>query len=119
VTARQRYDGAISNLLGKLCVEWGFCGNAKDEPFDRARTSWTAEEFAFEVLRAEGMDPLMIEGVGPSQSEYFKMIRARFSEDFGPAISVEDFTEEGAARRLAQLGGSDTTASVPRRRRHR
>jgi hypothetical protein len=63
------------------------------------------------------MNPLIIEGIGPSQSEYFKLIRDRFMAQFGASISVEDFTEEGAARRLAFLGGSDPSASAPRRRR--
>jgi hypothetical protein len=104
-------------LLTRLCIDCGFCGDARQAPFDRSRTSWTADEFAFEVLRAEGMDPLWIEGVGPSQSEFFKMIRDQFSSRFGASISVEDFTEEGATRRLTLLGGSDSTASAPRRRR--
>lgn len=60
-------------------------------PFDTKRGSWTAEEFAFEVLRAEGMEPLMIEGIGVSQSEYFNVIRDFFVKQHGAAIRVTDF----------------------------
>lgn len=81
----------MSRLLGKLCAEWGFCGSARDAPFDRQRSAWTADEFAIEVLRAEGMNPLLIEGIGPDQSEWFKKIRVRFLSEFGVAVSVDDF----------------------------
>ena len=81
-------------MLGKLCVEWGFCGNSKDASFDGARASWTADEFATEVLRAEGMNPLMIEGVGPDQSDWFKKIRARFVSEFGASVGVGDFESD-------------------------
>lgn len=93
LTARQRYDRAISGLLGKLCIEWGFSGDAKEPPFDHRRSAWTAEEFALEVLRAEGMKPLIVEGIGPSQSEWFKKIHARFSAEFGGSIGVGDFEQ--------------------------
>lgn len=75
-------------------MEWGFCGNAKDAPFDHTPGAWTADEFALEILRAEGMDPLIVEGVGPSQSEWFKRIRARFIAEFGPSVCVCDFESE-------------------------
>jgi hypothetical protein len=113
----RRFEGAIENLLRVLCVDFGFCGDSHHAPFDLSRTSWTADDFAVEVLRAEGMNPLHIEGIGPSQSDYFKLIRDQFVARFGASISVEDFTEEGAARRLALLGGSDPSALAPPRRR--
>lgn len=94
MTARQRYDRAISNMLGKLCIEWGFCGDARHAPFDHGRATWTADEFAMEVLRAEGMNPLEIEGIGPSQSDWFKRIRARFVAEFGNSVSVHDYEAE-------------------------
>ncbi len=80
--------------MGKLCIEWGFCGNAEDAPFDRERAAWTADEFAVEVLRAEGMNPLVIEGIGLDQSEWFKKMRARFVAEFGHSVSVRDFEAE-------------------------
>jgi hypothetical protein len=80
-------------MLGKLCIEWGFCGDHRHAPFDHKRGAWTAEEFALEVLRAEGMNPLMIEGIGPSQSDWFKKIRARFVDEFGGSIRVDDFEQ--------------------------
>ena len=94
MTARQRYDRAISKMLGKLCIEWGFCGDARQAPFDHRRAAWAADEFALEVLRAEGMNPLEIEGVGPSQSDWFKRIRARFVAELGNSVSVHDFESE-------------------------
>jgi hypothetical protein len=96
--------------VGELCVGWGFCGTPDAAPFDRRRVSWTAEEFAREVLRAEGDHPSLSE-------RWFKPIHDKFMAQFGASISVEDFTEEGAARRLALLGGSDPSASARRRRR--
>lgn len=80
-------------MLSELCIEWGFCGDAKHARFDRKRGSWTAEQFAFEVLRAEGMDPMIIEGIGPSQSEWFKKIRSRFVAEFGASVRVSDFEQ--------------------------
>ncbi len=77
--------------MGKLCVDWGFCGDAENAPFDLERTAWTADEFAIEVLRAEGMNPMMIEGIGPDQSDWFKKIRARFVAEFGGSVSLCDF----------------------------
>jgi len=46
------------------------------------------------VLRAEGMNPLMIEGIGPSQSDWLKRIRARFVAEFGDSVRVGDFETE-------------------------
>lgn len=43
------------------------------------------------MLRAEGIDPLVIEGIGPSQSEWFKLIRKRFVATFGQSVCVADF----------------------------
>lgn len=94
MTARERYDRAIGNTLGKFCIEWGFCGDYRHAPFDQKRDAWTAEEFALEVLRAEGMNPLVIEGIGPSQSPWFKKIRGRFVAEFGASVSVRDFESE-------------------------
>jgi hypothetical protein len=79
--------------LTKLCIEWGFCGNANDAPFDHTRASWTADDFAFEVLRAEGMNPLVIEGIGPFQSDWFKKIRKRFVSEFGQSVCLKDFDQ--------------------------
>jgi hypothetical protein len=76
---------------GSCVLKSGFCGDAKHAPFDDKRGAWTADEFALEVLRAEGMDPLMVEGIGTSQSDYFRMIRARFVSEFGATVSVRDF----------------------------
>jgi hypothetical protein len=38
-----------------------------------------------------GMNPLQIESIGPSQSDYFKLIFKRFVAVFGEAVSVRDF----------------------------
>jgi hypothetical protein len=43
------------------------------------------------VLRAEGMEPLIIEGIGLSKSEYFKLIHGAFVKHFGAAVCVRDF----------------------------
>jgi len=109
-TARQRYDKAISDLLGELCVGLGFCGTPDAAPFDHKREAWTADEFAREILRAEG-------GGGGFEEKWFKPLRKEFVARFGLELRVADFEEGEAARRLALLGGHDPMASGPRRRR--
>jgi hypothetical protein len=90
-TARQRYDRALERALGDVCVQLGFCGSSGFAPFDATRESWSADEFAFEVLRAEGMAAIVVEGVGPLKPEYFDLIRALFVKHFGAFVSVRDF----------------------------
>jgi hypothetical protein len=92
-----------------MCVVFGFCGSATEAPFDSSRLSWTADDFAREVLRAEG--------IGPLETDYFKVIRREFTDRFGASVSVQDFDGDEAARRLAMLGGVDPKAAAPRRRR--
>ena len=89
---------------------WGFCGTPDAPPFDHKREGWTADEFAREVLRAEGDYPSLNE-------KWFKPIRKEFVTRFGLSTCVADFEEGEAARRLARLGGYDPMASRPRRRR--
>jgi hypothetical protein len=72
-------------------VDLGFCGSSRFAPFDASRQCWSAGEFAFEVLRAEGMAAIVVEGVGPLKSEYFKLIRTRFVKHFSETVNVKDF----------------------------
>ncbi|QGZ94095.1 hypothetical protein DSM104635_00911 [Terricaulis silvestris] len=90
-TTRQRYDRALERALGDVCVQLGFCGSSGFAPFDASRECWSADEFAFEVLRAEGMAAIVVEGVGPLKPEYFELIRARFVKHFGASVSLSDF----------------------------
>lgn len=74
----------LSDLLTKLCVEWGFCIPPTD--FDRIAVSqhMNAVEFATEVLRAEGLSP-------ENEPHWFRKIKRRFVEHFGrESVSATD-----------------------------
>ena len=66
----------VAQLLDDLCREWGFCIPARAFEQISACRNLTADQFATEVLRAEGFNP-----------EYERMWRSkleqRFIERFG------------------------------------
>lgn len=70
----------LRKLLDALCVEWGFCIPPGDA--DRIATSsvLTADDFAKEVLKAEGM---YLE----QHTEWYGKIRQRFIDRFGESVS--------------------------------
>lgn len=103
-TPRERYQDAIRRLLDDLCSNGGFCGDGRYAPFDRDCLSWTAEEFAREVLRAEGMDPT---------DGWAKQLREIFTARFGGSLCVADFESHEEARRLALYGTVDLSARAP------
>jgi hypothetical protein len=74
----------LDALLTKLCIEWGFCIPPAD--FRRIATSrrLSADEFADEVLRAEGFDP-------EYELHWFRKIKRRFIDQFGECISADDY----------------------------
>ncbi|MGD9816845.1 MAG: hypothetical protein AB7Q23_16430 [Hyphomonadaceae bacterium] len=111
------FEAVIDALVFEACAEYGFCGDPDCEPFDRTRRAWTAEEFALEVLRAEGLEPIVIQGIGPSQSEYFVMIRDLFLRRVGASIRVDDTDAQQSSATLQRLGGCDPAAKARRRRR--
>jgi hypothetical protein len=73
----------LSDLLTALCVEWGFCIPPDD--FDRIASSQhlTADEFATEVLKAEGFDHPEYE------LRWHRKIKRRFIDRFGEAASAD------------------------------
>ncbi len=79
-TAQERLKAKLEDYVQWLCVEWGFCGDA---PVDLARESWSADEFAEAILRAEGM--------GELETHYRKKIRDEFIRRFGSSLSLSDF----------------------------
>jgi hypothetical protein len=75
----------LSDLLTKLCVEWGFCIPPKD--FDRIAASQRLDvaEFATEVLLAEGLNP-------EYELHWFREIKRRFVDHFGrESVLAEDY----------------------------
>jgi len=74
----------IRYLLGDLCVDWGFCIPPADADRIARSKRLEADEFAAEVLRAEGM-------FSEYETKWFPRIKQRFIERFGSSVSVEDF----------------------------
>lgn len=63
-------------LLYDLCVIWGFCIPPTDFERIAKQDQLDSEEFAKQVLIAEGMDPL-------EENEWYPKIAQRFIERFG------------------------------------
>lgn len=71
-------------LLGDLCVVYGFCIPPEDNERISSQEYLEAEEFADEVLRAEGMVP-------EYEKKWRKLIREQFINKFGTSIAIGDF----------------------------
>ena len=63
-------------FLYDLCVDWGFCIPPDDSDRIASMQRVTAEEFAIEVVKAEGFG-------GSTGSEWVKKISIRFADHFG------------------------------------
>ncbi|MFC0603015.1 hypothetical protein [Winogradskyella pulchriflava] len=63
-------------LLGDLCVKWGFCIPPKDFNRISKMEYYKANDFAIEVVEAEGLDSY-------PESKWVKKIAERFKERFG------------------------------------
>lgn len=74
-------------LLDKLCLESGFCIPPVDAVRISQSASLTADEFASEVLRAEGMNP-------EYELSWYRAIRKCFIEVFGRSVSVDSYNPE-------------------------
>ena len=77
----------INYLLYDLCVIWGFCipPNKNDEICKR--TNLTAEQFANEVIEADGMKP-------EHEKQWIRKIAGKFRERFGvEEINQSTFTD--------------------------
>jgi hypothetical protein len=67
----------ITFLLEELCVELGFCLSPKAQAQLTGEPPLTADEFAAEVIRAEGLDP----DAGISRQLY-REVKARIAKHF-------------------------------------
>jgi hypothetical protein len=85
-TPQERLESTLEAFRDFLCVEWGFCGASGVAPANLARDRWTADEFAEEILRAEGISSL--------ETDYRKQIREEFVRRFGPSLGVSHFDGE-------------------------
>lgn len=77
----------LNYLLADLCVKWGFCIPPNDwENISKAK-AYTKEQFATDVVVAEGMTP-------EYDSLWVKKIAERFRERFGEdTIDVSSFVD--------------------------
>ncbi len=66
----------IRYLLYDLCVDWGFCVPPQDAERISVQEQYTAEQFATDVLVADGMNP-------EYEKKWFKKISAKFVERLG------------------------------------
>jgi hypothetical protein len=73
-------EKGLCTLLSELCIEWGFCIPPADATRIIKRTHITADEFAAEVLRAEGMAP-------EREQTWVRRIKHRFTDRFGSVAS--------------------------------
>lgn len=76
-------EDRLSHLLYELCVDWGFCIPPADAQRIASTTPLTADQFAYEVLTAEGF-------VAEYEKRWFRQIRQLFVDRFGQEIRVED-----------------------------
>jgi hypothetical protein len=77
--ANTRFERQLRCLLRDLCVELGFCIPPSDIERIATVQHLTAEEFADEVLRAEGFNP-------DYEEKWRRNIRQRFIDRFGARI---------------------------------
>jgi hypothetical protein len=75
---------AIRDFLDEICVDWGFCIPRRDIQRLMNAENLEADEFAREVLIAEGMDPDI-------EVKWRRKIRARFANQFGASLLSKDF----------------------------
>jgi hypothetical protein len=85
-TPQERVEATLESFRDWLCANWGFCGANDAPPANFARDKWTVDEFAEEILRAEGISSL--------ETDYRKQIRDEFVRRFGASLSVADFDTE-------------------------
>ena len=74
--SQKNLDKEIDNLLGELCVRLGFCIPPKEHDRIASMGYWQAEEFAKDVISAEGLNP-------EYEVKWLREIRNKFIEHFG------------------------------------
>lgn len=73
-----KLNNEVEYLLYDLCVEWGFCIPPEDAKRIAQSANLNAEDFACQVLEAEGMNP-----------EYEKQWKRKISNKFIAQIGNE------------------------------
>ena len=73
----------IEYLLKDICVDLGFCIPPNDQLEIMSADSWNADDFACQILKAEGMNP-----------EYEKQWRREIREKFIKTLGSETFPWE-------------------------
>lgn len=76
-------EDRLSYLLSELCVDWGFCIPPADAQRIASTRPLTAEQFAREVLTAEGF-------AAEYEKRWFAQIRERFVDKFGHEIRAQN-----------------------------
>ena len=78
----------IHYLLYDLCVDWGFCIPPADADRIAVQDRITADQFAADVLTADGMNT-------EHEIKWLKKISAKFVERFGAdQVSVATFVDK-------------------------
>lgn len=78
-------EQALKELLMELCVDWGFCLPKDHQATIAKQPNYDALKFAFDVLKAEGMDPEI-------ETKWVRQLSRKFIERFGSeSISISDF----------------------------
>ena len=73
---KQELEKEILRFLDELCIDWGFCIPRKDAESMSKKRSYSADQFAYDLLLAEGFIP-------ENEVEWRRRIRRRFTEKFG------------------------------------
>ncbi|WP_338762861.1 hypothetical protein WAF17_18460 [Bernardetia sp. ABR2-2B] len=77
----------LNYLLGDLCIKWGFCIPPDDWSEISKMEYYMAENFAKDVVEAEGMNP-------NEEHKWVRDIAKRFRERFGSnEIDIETFED--------------------------
>ena len=75
-------EEALDHLLGELCERGGYCLPQAETERIASMARLTADEFAIEVLKAEGLNP-------EYEKRQFRFVRDRFIERFGTSVSQD------------------------------
>ena len=85
--AKSELKDDLNALLYWLCVEWGFCIPPEDHNRIVHSHHLRADDFAIEVLRAEGMNP-------EYEVEWRHRIRDQFIERFGKEVDAHSYRRD-------------------------
>lgn len=77
-------ENDLDNLLGDLCVKYGFCTRLDPADLIRDGQVLTATKFAYAVIEAEGMTP-------ETELTHMKNIERIFRKRYGESISENSY----------------------------